>query len=103
MKSLIQRLRRLDYLIHQKGTGAPASLAKKIGISERSLFDYLKLMKGMGAPIKYSRDLCSYYYKEHGSFHIAFLEHNPFLESDTGHYQENADIVSDRRLSGALR
>jgi hypothetical protein len=102
MKSLIQRLRRLDYFIHQKGTGSPASLARKVGISERSLYDYLKLMKDMGAPITYSRDRSTYYYKQHGSFHIAFCEYNPLFESDTVHYQENSTIASENALSGVL-
>jgi predicted DNA-binding transcriptional regulator YafY len=48
-------------------------LAKKIGISERSLYDYLKIMKDMGAPVSYSRDTGSYYYKEYGQFRIAFI------------------------------
>jgi predicted DNA-binding transcriptional regulator YafY len=94
MKSLIQRLRRLDHLIRHRGTGSPATLAKKIGISERSLYDYLKLLKDMGAPVTYSRDAGSYYYKEHGSFHIAFLEYNSFSETDNGHYEENSTAYS---------
>jgi len=94
MKSLIQRLRRLDHLIRHRGTGSPATLAKKIGISERSLYDYLKLLKDMGAPVTYSRDAGSYYYKEHGSFHIAFLEYNPFSETDNGGYVENSTAYS---------
>jgi hypothetical protein len=104
MKSLIHRLRRLDHLIRQKGTGSPASLARKIGISERSLFDYLKLMKDMGAPVTYSRDAGSYYYKEHGSFHIAFLDYKPLLEPDTRHYQdqENSTAASVNVLSAVL-
>jgi hypothetical protein len=94
MKSLIQRLRRLDHLIRHRGTGSPATLAKKIGISERSLYDYLKIMKDMGAPITYSRDKGSYYYKEYGSFHIAFREYDPFSETNTGRYEENLTAYS---------
>ena len=45
MKSLLHRLIRLDYLIHLKSTGTPANCAHKIGISERSLYDYLKMLK----------------------------------------------------------
>jgi predicted DNA-binding transcriptional regulator YafY len=45
----------------------------KIGISERSLYDYLKLLKEMGAPVKFSRGRRTYYYSEGGHFHVSFL------------------------------
>jgi predicted DNA-binding transcriptional regulator YafY len=73
MKSLLHRLIRLDYLIHLKSTGTPANCANKIGISERSLYDYLKILKEMGAPIKFSRNRGTYYYDEDGRFRISFI------------------------------
>jgi len=73
MKSLLHRLIRLDYLIHLKATGKPADCAHKIGISERSLYDYLKILKEMGAPIKFSRNRGTYYYIEEGRFRISFI------------------------------
>jgi len=73
MKSLLHRLIRLDYLIHLKSTGTPANCANKIGISERSLYDYLKMLKEMGAPIKFSRHRGTYYYNEEGRFRISFI------------------------------
>jgi predicted DNA-binding transcriptional regulator YafY len=73
MKSLLHRLIRLDYLIHLKSTGTPAHCANKIGISERSLYDYLKILKEMGAPIKFSRNRGTYYYNEEGRFRISFI------------------------------
>ena len=73
MKSLLHRLIRLDYLIHLKSTGTPANCANKIGISERSLYDYLKMLKEMGAPIKFSRNRGTYYYGEEGRFRISFI------------------------------
>lgn len=73
MKSLLHRLIRLDYLIHLKATGKPADCAHKIGISERSLYDYLKILKEMGAPVKFSRNRGTYYYNEDGRFRISFI------------------------------
>jgi len=73
MKSLLQRLIRLDHLIQYKSTGTPADCAQKIGISERSLYDYLKILKDMGAPVRFSRGRRTYYYTEGGHFHISFL------------------------------
>ncbi|HMH20726.1 MAG TPA: HTH domain-containing protein [Puia sp.] len=73
MKRVIfQRLKRIDHLIQIKGTGTPAELAEKVGISERSIYEYVGLMKDFGAPIDYSRLRKSYYYKEEGQFTIGF-------------------------------
>ena len=73
MKSLLHRLIRLDHLIALKATGTPSDCAHKIGISERSLYDYLKILKEMGAPITFSRNRRTYYYKEDGRFRISFI------------------------------
>ena len=73
MKSLLHRLIRLDHLISHKSTGTPADCAHKIGISERSLYDYLKILKEMGAPVRFSRDRRTYFYTEGGHFHVSFL------------------------------
>lgn len=73
MKSLLHRLIRLDHLIALKSTGTPHDCANKIGISERSLYDYLRILKEMGAPIQFSRNRGTYYYKEEGRFRISFI------------------------------
>ena len=72
-KEIFQRLSRIDQLIRIKGTGTPSELAGKIGISERSLYDYLKILKEMGAPVKFSRNRGTYYYNEEGRFRISFI------------------------------
>ena len=72
-KEIFQRLSHIDRLIRIKGTGAPSELADKIGISERSTYEYIRLMKDFGAPVLYSRQRKSYYYKQEGRFLISFL------------------------------
>jgi len=72
-KEIFHRLTRIDQLIRIKGTGTPAQLADKIGISERSTYEYIRLMKDFGAPVSYSRGRKSYYYQEEGRFTISFL------------------------------
>ena len=69
---LFNRLETLDRLISIKSTGKPASLAKRIGISERSLYDFLDLMRDLGAPISYCKKRETYYYTEKGRFDIRF-------------------------------
>jgi predicted DNA-binding transcriptional regulator YafY len=72
-KEIFQRLSHIDRLIRIKGTGTPSELAGKIGISERSTYEYIRLMKDFGAPVLYSRQRKSYYYKQDGRFLISFL------------------------------
>ena len=72
-KEIFQRLNRIDHLIRIKGTGTPSELADKIGMSERSTYEYIRLMKEFGAPVSYSRQRKSYYYLQEGSFIIRFL------------------------------
>jgi predicted DNA-binding transcriptional regulator YafY len=73
MKHYLSLLLQLDKFIRQKGTGAPPEFARKMGISERSLYEYLKVLKDLGAPIKWSRQESSYYYSIDGKFYISFL------------------------------
>jgi len=68
----IERIQYIDQLIRLRCTGSPSELAKKIGLSERSLYLHLNEMKEMGAPVKYSFSLNSYVYAEAGHFRIQF-------------------------------
>jgi predicted DNA-binding transcriptional regulator YafY len=78
-KEIFQRLTRIDHFIRIKGTGTPSELAGKIGISERSTYEYIRLMKDFGAPVGYSRQRKSYFYKEQGQFLISFLSPAPYF------------------------
>jgi predicted DNA-binding transcriptional regulator YafY len=52
----------MDTLIRLKATGSPKTFAGKIGISERTLFEYLNVLKELGADISYSKAAQSYFY-----------------------------------------
>lgn len=69
---LFVRLETLDYLIFSRSTGTPDQLARRLSISKRSLYEFLALMKDLGAPIAYNRALRTYYYLERGSISIRF-------------------------------
>lgn len=75
-KEIFQRLAKIDFLIRARGTGKPAQLAAKMGMSERSIYDYLHLMKELGAPIKFCPLRETYYYDEEGIFAISFFPKN---------------------------
>jgi predicted DNA-binding transcriptional regulator YafY len=71
-KDILQRLTRIDYLIRIKGTGTPVQLADKLGLSERSVYEYLNLMREFGAPIKFDAYRETYYYEKEGHFFVSF-------------------------------
>jgi predicted DNA-binding transcriptional regulator YafY len=73
MKQYLNLLLELDQSIRCKGTGSPPEFAQKMGISERSLYEYLKVLKELGAPIRFSRQDHSYYYAIDGQFYISFF------------------------------
>ena len=73
MKQYLNLLVELDQFIRTKGTGSPREFAHKMGISERSLYEYLKVLKELGAPIRFSRQEHSYYYEIEGQFYISFF------------------------------
>jgi predicted DNA-binding transcriptional regulator YafY len=52
----------LDDLIRKKATGPPKTLAKKLNVSEATVYRYLNVLKEKGAPIAYSRLKMTYYY-----------------------------------------
>lgn len=62
----IKRLQYIDYIIKRKATGSLETFAAKNRLSKRGLAVILQEMKEMGFPVKYSRQLNSYYYEEEG-------------------------------------
>ena len=68
------RLQSLDHLVSIKGTGSPKELAKPLNISERSIYEYIELLRELGAPIRYSKLRRSYYYEDDGGINLRFLK-----------------------------
>lgn len=81
-KNILERLERIDRLIQIKGTGNPGKLAARLKMSERSLYQYLSLMRELGAPIKFDQFRETYYYSEDGQFTISF-QRSPNAEQKT--------------------
>jgi len=69
----IDRLRRMDDLIRMKATGCANDFAHKLGISQSQLFQDLKEMKELGAPIQYCPLRKSYIYESEGRLTIDFM------------------------------
>lgn len=70
----INKLLRINKLVKLRATGSPRELADKLGISERSVYEYIHEMKELGAPIAFSYSHNSYIYYEAGELLIGFSE-----------------------------
>jgi predicted DNA-binding transcriptional regulator YafY len=75
-KEIIIRLERIDQLIRLKATGTPRAFASKLELSERCIYNYINLMKDLGAPIRFCRYRNTYYYDGKGGFKFTFLTEN---------------------------
>lgn len=73
--TLLEKLKlieRMDQLIRMKATGNPKDLASRIDKSERCVYQIIKLMKEMGAPIYYCFRYQSYCYEYQVNFNVGF-------------------------------
>ena len=60
----LKLIKRLHLFIKRKATGCPESLARKLGVSEPTVYRYIRDLRNMGAPIFFDRDRQSYVYEE---------------------------------------
>lgn len=68
----IQRFKQIDKLIAAKATGTPAEFAEKLDISESTLYEFLKVLKELDAPIEFDGKRNTYYYTCSGRMVIKF-------------------------------
>ena len=71
-----ERFQRLHRMIRTKATGSPAELAGKLDLSERAVFEYIRAMREMGAPIVFCPVRRTYYYEREVTFNMGFQELN---------------------------
>lgn len=67
------RIECLDQLIRQRRSGSARQIAERLGIGERSVFDLLDAMRGMGADIRWCPRRRSYYYASPGRFRFGWI------------------------------
>ncbi len=72
----IELITRLDELIRSRQTGAPILLAERLEISKDSLFQIIKFMKQLGAPIVFDITAQSYIYYQPINFRFGFNTYN---------------------------
>ena len=68
----IDRIERLHLLIKRKATGSPKELAHRLEVSQASVYEYIKTMKEMGAPIVYDIYRKSYVYEKACSLNLRY-------------------------------
>ncbi len=69
---IITILKRMDQLIGRQSTGGPEDFASRLGVSERTMYNYLAVLRGLGAPIHFSRSCNSYLYFEKGRIRLEY-------------------------------
>lgn len=62
-----KKIEHLDSLIRRKATGNQVEFARRVNLSRSTLNEYLREMKLLGFPIKFSKQRNSYYYTEEGN------------------------------------
>ncbi|MBK9491342.1 MAG: HTH domain-containing protein [Haliscomenobacter sp.] len=101
----LDRLKRLDTLIHQGKTGAPDELARRLDLSRSQLYNILDELKDLGAPIEYDRSARSFYYRD--TFRIVTVAYVEFITPQGaeriygGKFVKN--IERPRQLDGTTR
>jgi predicted DNA-binding transcriptional regulator YafY len=73
-RKFIDRFKRIDQVIANKSSSTPANLAARLDISESTLYEFIAVMKELGAPIQYDKFQQRYYYEEDGYFNISFIK-----------------------------
>lgn len=69
----IELIERIDQLIRLKATGTPKTFAKRLTISEASLYRLIDTIKEMGAPVEFSVRYQSYIYSDAVNFMCGFF------------------------------
>jgi predicted DNA-binding transcriptional regulator YafY len=75
-RKFIERFKRIDQIISNKSSGTPAQLAERLDISESTLYEFIAVMKELGAPIQYDKVNQRYFYEEDGHFNISFTKND---------------------------
>ncbi len=67
-------IERIDSLIKKRATGSPEQMARLLGVSRSTWFNYLTVLKeDLHFPIEYDRHTRTYYYSKTGAFRIGYV------------------------------
>lgn len=60
----IETIQRIDFLVRTRSTGSARQLGQRLGVSRRSVHNYLGELRELGAPVSWSYTDNSYVYTE---------------------------------------
>ncbi len=64
--------------MRQEGTGTPSELAKRLDLSERMVYNYVRLLKeDLNAPVAYNKFRRTYHFGEKGRIVWEWQTHPP--------------------------
>ena len=63
----------IDEIIRKEDTGNAKTLGQRLGVTERCIYNYLELLKELGANIKFDKLCNSYYYDNVGKLELNFV------------------------------
>lgn len=93
----LDRIERLHLLIKRKATGTPKALASRLEVSEASVYEYIKTLKEMGAPVVYDIYRKSYVYHKPCSLSLRYdvqdMEDDEIKYAQAGCQLYNSDPV----------
>lgn len=93
----LDRIERLHLLIKRKATGTPKALASRLEVSEASVYEYIKTLKEMGAPVVYDIYRKSYVYDKPCSLSLRYdvqdMEDDEIKYAQAGCQLYNSDPV----------
>ena len=73
----ILKIKHFIHLIEKERTGSAKVAAERIGISERMVFNYVRILKTeLNAPINYNRNKQTYSYNENGKLIWKWISEN---------------------------
>lgn len=64
----LQRIQYIEYLIKSKAACTVGDLSVKLNTSKRQVSEHIKIMRELGAPIKYNRRTRQLFYEEDKKF-----------------------------------
>ena len=73
----ILKIKHFIHLIEKERTGSAKVAAERIGVSERMVFNYVRILKTeLNAPINYNRNKQTYSYNENGKLIWKWISEN---------------------------
>lgn len=96
-------LQQIDQLIRTRATGSPKSLARRLDLSECSIYRLIDRLKGQGLPIAYDKSRQTYYYQEQVKWQVEFVVGSEKIISIRGGKKKSAGFSKLANSDSAAR